>query len=434
MRVLTHPNRAPIVAISTAGALLGPLLSATQPSDETLIARESIDERDNRRRGEQDDSRRREDDFIAVRDGGAAAQMQSAEREMRPGSQALARDQARSAAFRDEWQNATRSATTTSDHDGKANLSAATDSKPHPRGDSTFGPAPQAAAVEGASSTPAGPTSAGSSAADSPSNALTQAQTAVRPQNAAPSSNSISNQAGLQFAPTVPRDSGSGGDNAPVGEVGGDTRAATAVERSSSAASATHRNAIAAISPTRGANLSSRALGLANDAPTEPQIGRNEPMSEQIVRVVRSRINEKHTTATLRLDPPALGSVRMYMDLRENQLVLRVEPQGELAHRLLCEQTDSLRVALESAGIQLQRVEIVAPPDATAFAAAGGDGGAAGNMSQFGDARRDGADRALPGDTPTQVRTAVERAVATETASISVSELLGNWSGVNVLA
>lgn len=86
-------------------------------------------------------------------------------------------------------------------------------------------------------------------------------------------------------------------------------------------------------------------------------------MTEQLVRVVRSRLNEKHTVATLRLDPPALGSVRLHMDLREDRLVLRIEPQSELAHRLLSEQTDALRVALESAGIRLQRVEIVQPPD-----------------------------------------------------------------------
>lgn len=85
---------------------------------------------------------------------------------------------------------------------------------------------------------------------------------------------------------------------------------------------------------------------------------------EHIVRVVTSRKDKEHSTATIRLDPPWLGSIRMHIDLRDGVLLLRIEPDTQLAHRLLSENLEHLRRALDAAGIQLSQVEFRPPPGA----------------------------------------------------------------------
>jgi len=93
-----------------------------------------------------------------------------------------------------------------------------------------------------------------------------------------------------------------------------------------------------------------------------PEPGRNDANIERILRFIHSRIDRAHTSATLRLDPPNLGTIRIYMDLRESELSLRLDPQTELAHRLLSEGVESLRQGLSAAGIQLDRLDIRPPP------------------------------------------------------------------------
>ncbi len=89
--------------------------------------------------------------------------------------------------------------------------------------------------------------------------------------------------------------------------------------------------------------------------------GQDDANTEQIVRLVRSRIGQNRAEATLRLDPPELGIVRVHMDLQGDRLSLRIEPQTALAHHLLSDQMESLRHGLEAAGIQLEQVEIRPP-------------------------------------------------------------------------
>ncbi|QOJ14266.1 MAG: flagellar hook-length control protein FliK [Planctomycetia bacterium] len=98
-----------------------------------------------------------------------------------------------------------------------------------------------------------------------------------------------------------------------------------------------------------------------HSADTDATIGKDDPNIERIVRLVATRVGRDHSTATLRLDPPWLGSIRMKIDLRANELELRVEADSPLAHRLLSENLDALRTALESSGIQLARVKFIPP-------------------------------------------------------------------------
>lgn len=83
---------------------------------------------------------------------------------------------------------------------------------------------------------------------------------------------------------------------------------------------------------------------------------------ERIVRLIHAQIGRQRSVATLRLDPPELGSLRLRMDLRRDQLTLDVETQTHAARRLLSEQIDTLRQNLEAAGIHLERIEIRVQP------------------------------------------------------------------------
>jgi flagellar hook-length control protein FliK len=92
----------------------------------------------------------------------------------------------------------------------------------------------------------------------------------------------------------------------------------------------------------------------------EPK-GSFDPNIERILRLIRARLASGRSVTTLRLEPPELGTVRLRMDLRNDQLSLAVEAETPAARRLLSEQIDSLRRNLEASGIHLERVEIRTP-------------------------------------------------------------------------
>ena len=79
---------------------------------------------------------------------------------------------------------------------------------------------------------------------------------------------------------------------------------------------------------------------------------------EQILRTAQTQIGKDRAVATLRLDPPELGTVRLHLDLRGEQLGLVIEAQTPAARRVLEGELDKLRHGLEAGGIQLERVEL----------------------------------------------------------------------------
>lgn len=88
---------------------------------------------------------------------------------------------------------------------------------------------------------------------------------------------------------------------------------------------------------------------------------------ERIVRLIHSRIGRERSVATLHLEPDTLGSIRLRMELRAASVALEVRADSELAHRLLSEHADDLRLALEASGLRLERIEFQPPAtDATA--------------------------------------------------------------------
>ena len=88
---------------------------------------------------------------------------------------------------------------------------------------------------------------------------------------------------------------------------------------------------------------------------------KNDANIERMLRLIHTRIGKGRSVTTLRLDPPELGTLRLRMDLRNDQLSLQVETQTGAAQRLLSEQLETLRKNLEASGIHLERVEIRAP-------------------------------------------------------------------------
>lgn len=92
--------------------------------------------------------------------------------------------------------------------------------------------------------------------------------------------------------------------------------------------------------------------------PAVAESAEREARIERIVRVIYSEIGRERSRTTLRLDPPEIGMIRMHMDLQKDRLLLRIDTQTEVAHRLLSEDIDALRQGLAQWGIHLEKVEM----------------------------------------------------------------------------
>lgn len=124
------------------------------------------------------------------------------------------------------------------------------------------------------------------------------------------------------------------------------TQSTTARTSPVGAASGTDRNSAAAAAKKPAATATPRETGEA-DANTE-----------RILRFIQTRIGKDQSTATMRLDPPELGSLRIRLDLQHDEVTVEMEAQTDAARRLLAEQLDTLRQGLESAGLHVARVEL----------------------------------------------------------------------------
>ena len=146
------------------------------------------------------------------------------------------------------------------------------------------------------------------------------------------------------------------------------------------------------ISPPSPPGARSNAAARGGQTTDEPGAQRApDANTERILRTIHFRLGEKRSTATLRMDPPELGNIKLHVELREAQLSLRIEADSGAARQLLTEQRDVLRHGLEASGIQLERFEVRAPE------AAPGDGNA--NRSQHEDVLRHGQQESAQRDT-----------------------------------
>ena len=106
---------------------------------------------------------------------------------------------------------------------------------------------------------------------------------------------------------------------------------------------------------------SATTTSTASSAETRAENTDAERNIDRMVRVLSQQINERSARTVMRLDPPELGSLRLYMDLRDETLSLRVQTSTGVAHRLLSEDVERLRRGLEASGIRLERIEIQPP-------------------------------------------------------------------------
>lgn len=131
-----------------------------------------------------------------------------------------------------------------------------------------------------------------------------------------------------------------------------------------------------------GASSPERAKGVSRGG--DPQAPRNAEAHEntnveRIVRELRTRVTQDRASASLRLDPPELGQIRMRMELEGDQMRLLIETQTHLAHHVLRETLDGLRAELAACGIQLAEVELRAPQPLPDDGSSGGFEGASGH-------------------------------------------------------
>lgn len=108
---------------------------------------------------------------------------------------------------------------------------------------------------------------------------------------------------------------------------------------------------------------------------------------DRIVHWVRSLNAGGRTHATLRLDPPNLGTLKLHLNLEKDRLTVHMQPDNAAAHEMLSRHIDELRARLAAGGLTLTQVQI-APPlpptdgqGATAFSQPQAQGGRQGGQA-----------------------------------------------------
>jgi flagellar hook-length control protein FliK len=118
---------------------------------------------------------------------------------------------------------------------------------------------------------------------------------------------------------------------------------------------------LAAIEPEQLTDVPRKGAPASAPTADAEETGNSDANIQRILRLIQTRIGKDRSVATLRLDPPELGTIRLRLDLRAQHLSIAIETQTPAARRLLEQQLDTLRHNLEVSGIQLERVEMRTP-------------------------------------------------------------------------
>lgn len=85
----------------------------------------------------------------------------------------------------------------------------------------------------------------------------------------------------------------------------------------------------------------------------------NRPGSiRELAHIVRGRAGSRHSSMTLRLDPPELGQVRIDVRMQRQELTLRIQADTAAGQEVLQGKLGDLRDALERQGIQVKEMEV----------------------------------------------------------------------------
>lgn len=133
-------------------------------------------------------------------------------------------------------------------------------------------------------------------------------------------------------------------------EAGLATLAGTAAEAGTEAAEASASHAPAAPEGPAAAGNSPTAPAEAAAAPRYVDTARN---LERIGEAMRLSVRQGLRTATLRLDPPELGHVRMHIAVQDGMVTARLEAESTQARDLLLSGLSQLRESLEGQGLRI---------------------------------------------------------------------------------
>jgi len=155
-------------------------------------------------------------------------------------------------------------------------------------------------------------------------------------------------------------------------------RMANAVSRSSAVQPVSSGSQSALDTTTTNAKRVAPATGKpAGEQPTET---RGQARSEAITRMVetlRMSANQRVSSATMRLDPPELGQLRVHVRMEDDALHVRVEATTQRGLELIASRSAELAAALREHGIHVQHFDVVAAVDT------GGDASVEHNATGF---------------------------------------------------
>lgn len=273
-------------------------------------------------------------------------------------------------------------------------------------------------------------------------------QTSAQNSHVTTTTNAASGDAAAASAPNRSGQVGAAGvagvsSSRPAAEV-----APTGTQASESGASKSANRVESVASPSGGSSRAGerfdRTLGSGkSEATADADAAESRENIDRLLRMVRAQVVSGRGSTVLKLDPPNLGNLRVEINLQRDGLSVRMDPETEVAHRMLSQGIEDLRRDLRAAGIELAHVDI-RPPSATTVVQETPAGWNPRQMSDQDDAatRRDDRDEQLDGVARTRARgregltRGTDAAASTGMLSVSMDASQGPTaeSRVNVLA
>ena len=113
-----------------------------------------------------------------------------------------------------------------------------------------------------------------------------------------------------------------------------------------------------------------------------------------VARILNASGGAGRYQATLRLDPPSMGTVRVQLNLQNEGLTIQVDAQSKSVAKLIESRMDDLREALSSHGIRVDRASVVTKAPENAQTSDRHDN----SPNQFDQSASDDADYQMPRD------------------------------------
>lgn len=177
-------------------------------------------------------------------------------------------------------------------------------------------------------------------------------------------------QASLAQVPTGPRaqEPGQAKVEARVGSVAG-AAASASQPQAKADAQAVVMSKVDAFAKLKSLGMKPRA------APQRPVLQEQieEKASAQVTRGLASILRKGGGTTLIRLQPDALGAVRVQLNLSDSRVQAKVEASTEQARDLLMKDISTLRAALEGKGMEVDDIEVTLDPRLAERAKRGGN-------------------------------------------------------------